>query len=59
MIELKNLVKAFGPRVITNNLNLKIPTGTFMSIIGRSGEGKSVLLKQIIGFSIKRCFSTI
>ena len=49
MIELKNLVKAFGPRVITNNLNLKIPTGTFMSIIGRSGEGKSVLLKQIIG----------
>jgi phospholipid/cholesterol/gamma-HCH transport system ATP-binding protein len=49
MIELKNLVKAFGTRTITKSLNLKVPSGTFMAIIGRSGEGKSVLLKQIIG----------
>jgi phospholipid/cholesterol/gamma-HCH transport system ATP-binding protein len=49
MIEVKNLKKAFGSRVITNNLNLTIPDGTFMAIIGRSGEGKSVLLKQLIG----------
>jgi phospholipid/cholesterol/gamma-HCH transport system ATP-binding protein len=49
MIELKNLTKSFGDRVITNNLDLKIEDGEFLAIIGRSGEGKSVLLKQIIG----------
>lgn len=49
MIELKNLTKSFGDRVITNDLDLKIEDGEFLAIIGRSGEGKSVLLKQIIG----------
>jgi phospholipid/cholesterol/gamma-HCH transport system ATP-binding protein len=49
MIEVKNLKKAFGSRVITNELSMTIPDGTFMAIIGRSGEGKSVLLKQLIG----------
>lgn len=49
MIEIKNLTKSFGDRLITNNLNLSIKEGAFLAIIGRSGEGKSVLLKQIIG----------
>lgn len=49
MIELKNLTKSFGDKVITNNLDLTIEDGEFLAIIGRSGEGKSVLLKQIIG----------
>lgn len=49
MIELKNLTKAFGTKVITNGLDLTIEDGEFLAIIGRSGEGKSVLLKQIIG----------
>jgi phospholipid/cholesterol/gamma-HCH transport system ATP-binding protein len=49
MIELKNLKKAFGPKVITKDLSLTINDGEFVIIIGRSGEGKSVLLKQIIG----------
>ena len=49
MIEIKNLTKAFGDRLITNDLNLSIKDGAFLAIIGRSGEGKSVLLKQIIG----------
>jgi phospholipid/cholesterol/gamma-HCH transport system ATP-binding protein len=49
MIELKNLTKAFGNKFITNNLDLTIDDGEFLAIIGRSGEGKSVLLKQIIG----------
>ncbi len=51
MIELKNLKKRFsddGPW-ITDGVNLKIPSGQMTCIIGRSGEGKSVLLKQIIG----------
>jgi phospholipid/cholesterol/gamma-HCH transport system ATP-binding protein len=49
MIEIKNLSKAFSGKVITNDLNLSIKSNDFMAIIGRSGEGKSVLLKQIIG----------
>lgn len=49
MIQLTNVKKAFGPKVITNELNLTVESGEFLAIIGRSGEGKSVLLKQIIG----------
>ena len=49
MIKIKNLKKAFGSKVIINDLNLDIKSNDFVAIIGRSGEGKSVLLKQIIG----------
>lgn len=49
MIELKDLQKSFNGRAVTNHLDLIIEAGEFLAIIGRSGEGKSVLLKQIIG----------
>lgn len=51
MIRLKDVRKRFGPdqRWITNGVTLDIPTGQMTCIIGQSGEGKSVLLKQIIG----------
>src|SRR3990167_8813669 len=51
MIQLINLKKKFegDVRWITNGINLNIPSGQMTCIIGRSGEGKSVLLKQIIG----------
>ena len=49
MVELINIKKSFGPKTITNGLNLKVEDGEFLAIIGRSGEGKSVLLKQIVG----------
>ena len=49
MIELVNLKKKFDDRWVTDGVNLKIPSGKMTCIIGRSGEGKSVLLKQIIG----------
>lgn len=49
MIKLINLRKKFTDRWITNGVNLEIPDGKMTVIIGRSGEGKSVLLKQIIG----------
>lgn len=49
IIELKNLCKAFGTKVINNELNLSVKRGEFLAIIGRSGEGKSVLLKQMVG----------
>ena len=49
MIEIKDLVKSFGEHVVLNRVNLTIETGETMVIIGRSGGGKSVLLKHIIG----------
>ena len=49
MIELLKLSKSFGNKQITRELDLTIEDGEFLAIIGRSGEGKSVLLKQIIG----------
>ncbi|MBU4269412.1 ATP-binding cassette domain-containing protein [Candidatus Dependentiae bacterium] len=49
MIEIKNLTKSFGDKKITRGLDLTIKNNDFLAIIGRSGEGKSVLLKQIIG----------
>jgi len=49
MIELINVRKRFDNRWVTNGVTLKIPQGKMTVIIGRSGEGKSILLKQIIG----------
>lgn len=49
MIEIINLCKNFGTNKVLNNLNLTINTGETTVIIGRSGCGKSVLLKHIIG----------
>ena len=49
MIEIINISKSFGEKKILDNLNLNINSGEVMVIIGRSGGGKSVLLKHIIG----------
>lgn len=49
MIQLINLKKEFDGHWVTRGLDLTIPTGKMTCIIGRSGEGKSVLLKQMIG----------
>lgn len=49
MIEFKNLVKRFGTRTILNGLSLKIREGEIIFILGTSGTGKSVLLKNLVG----------
>ncbi len=49
MIEITDLHKSFGAHHVLTGVNLKIETGETMVIIGRSGCGKSVLLKNIIG----------
>ena len=49
MIELKGIYKAFGQKQVLNGVDLAIPTGSTMCIIGKSGSGKSVLLKHIVG----------
>ena len=49
MIEVRQLKKSFGPQLILNGVDLKIESGQSAVIIGRSGGGKSVLLKHLIG----------
>lgn len=49
MIEIKKLHKSFGGRKVLDGVDLQIPEGRTLVIIGRSGCGKSVLLKHIIG----------
>ena len=48
-IELKNVHKAFGKKVVLNGVDLTIQKGESVVIIGGSGTGKSVTLKCILG----------
>ncbi len=49
MIHIENLWKCFGDKEVLRGLNLHIPRGETSIVIGRSGCGKSVLLKLITG----------
>lgn len=48
-IELKNVTKRFGPKVVLDNLSLTVPRGKSLVVIGGSGTGKSVMLKCVLG----------
>jgi phospholipid/cholesterol/gamma-HCH transport system ATP-binding protein len=47
MIEIKNLTKSFGDLLVWEDVSLTIEDGETLAIIGRSGCGKSVLIKHI------------
>ena len=49
IIEVENLTKGFNDTMVLNNINFKLFEGESLAIIGASGSGKSVLLKNIIG----------
>lgn len=49
MIRLEKVVKAFGRQTVLNELDMEVPNGKITAIIGPSGEGKSVLLRHMIG----------
>jgi phospholipid/cholesterol/gamma-HCH transport system ATP-binding protein len=48
-VELRHLTKSFGSRTVLNDVCLVVPAGRAVCILGRSGTGKSVALKHIIG----------
>lgn len=48
-VQIQNLSKSFGDKVVLENISLDIAPGSIMVIMGPSGSGKSVLLKNIIG----------
>lgn len=49
MIEVKGLYKSFDERVVLNDINILFEEGKTNLIIGRSGSGKTVLLKNLVG----------
>ena len=49
ILEVKDLRKTFGNNIILNNINFNLLESESLAIIGASGSGKSVLLKNIIG----------
>ena len=49
MIQIRELYKSFNGQPVLRGLNLTIADGELLVIIGRSGGGKSVLLKHLIG----------
>ncbi|HEY9189083.1 MAG TPA: ATP-binding cassette domain-containing protein [Ignavibacteria bacterium] len=49
MIKIENISKSFGDFVVLKNVNLEISKGETLVILGKSGTGKSVLLRIIIG----------
>ena len=49
MIQIRNLHKQFDGRVVLEDVSLDVNNGETLAIIGRSGSGKSVLMKHIVG----------
>ena len=49
VIEINNLYKSFGNQEVLKNLSLKLYEGENLVILGKSGSGKSVLIKCIVG----------
>lgn len=49
MIEFRNLVKKFGERTVLKGISFAVQKGEILFILGTSGTGKSVLLKNLVG----------
>ena len=49
VIEIRNLKKSFGDQLVLKNVNLELLNGENLVVLGKSGSGKSVLIKCIVG----------
>ena len=47
LLEIKNLSKSFGKKEVLKNINLTIPSGKIIGLLGKNGMGKSTLIKLI------------
>lgn len=48
-IQIENLYKSFGEKSVLRGINLSVNTGEILCIIGKSGTGKSVIMKHLVG----------
>jgi phospholipid/cholesterol/gamma-HCH transport system ATP-binding protein len=48
-VAVRNVEKAFGPHQVLNGISLEVNRGETLAVLGRSGTGKSVLLRLVIG----------
>ena len=48
-IQVRDLCKAFDGQIILDRVNLQVKAGETLVVLGRSGTGKSVLLRLLIG----------
>ena len=48
-LEVHDVYKAYGDKVILDNIDLRVDKGEFCSLVGPSGCGKSTLLRLILG----------
>jgi phospholipid/cholesterol/gamma-HCH transport system ATP-binding protein len=53
-VRVRDLVVAFGDRVVLDHLSLQVQRGEILGFVGGSGSGKSVLLRSIVGLLAKR-----
>ncbi len=49
VIDVENLTKSFGDRVLIENLSFRLPPGGIVGVIGPNGAGKTTLFRMIIG----------
>ena len=52
MIEIKNLAKSFGEKNVLNNVSFSVPSTGVYAIVGKSGIGKTTLLRLIAGLEV-------
>ena len=48
-IKIENLHKSFGPKTVLDGVDLSVYGGEILCVIGKSGTGKSVILKNLVG----------
>ncbi len=51
LVEFQNIKKRYGKRFVLNNFNLRVGEGEILGLIGRSGSGKSTVLKILVGMT--------
>src|SRR3954466_3542218 len=49
LVELKNVIKRYGQNTVLNGVSLAVEKGEIIAIIGRSGSGKSTMLRCVNG----------